>query len=112
MQDSSPLLAAAAAGQGSAVGALLSGGALTDAPDVTGGTAMMAAAAQGHVDCMHILLGFHAGKPCVHTPCDTSSHCAPIPWVCSLFPAKQDLGGKLIPRMWSIVSQIWCFVGL
>ena len=68
MQDSSPLLAAAAAGQGSAVGALLSAGALIDAPDVTGVTAMMAAAAQGHVDCMQILLGFHAGKPCVNTP--------------------------------------------
>ena len=69
MQDSSPLLAAAAAGQGSAVGALLSAGALIDAPDVTGVTAMMAAAAQGHVDCMQILLGFHAGKQalCKHS---------------------------------------------
>lgn len=62
MQDSSPLLAAAAAGQGSAVAALLTGGALPDAPDVTGVTAMMAAAAEGHVDCMRILLGFNAGK--------------------------------------------------
>ena len=81
MQDSSPLLAAAAAGQGSAVRALLSGGALTDTPDVTGVTAMMAAAAQGHVDCMQILLSFHAGKLCVHTRCHSPSHrCAPITW--------------------------------
>ncbi len=81
MQDSSPLLAAAAAGQGSAVRALLSGGALIDAPDVTGVTAMMAAAAQGHVDCMQILLSFHAGKLCVHTSCHSPSHrCAPITW--------------------------------
>lgn len=80
MQDSSPLLAAAAAGQGSAVRALLSGGALIDAPDVTAVTAMMAAAAQGHVDCMQILLGFHAGKPCIYKLCNTPSHCAPISW--------------------------------
>ena len=62
LQDSSPLLAAASAGQGSAVGALLSGGALPDAPDVTGVTALMAAAGQGHLDCMDVLLGFDAGK--------------------------------------------------
>jgi len=85
MQDSSPLLAAAAAGQGSAVGALLSGGALIDAPDVTGVTAMMAAAAQGHVDCMQILLGFHAGKPCANTSRDSFSH---FPWGLNLSPAK------------------------
>ncbi len=76
MQDSSPLLAAAAAGQGSAVGALLSGGALIDAPDVTGVTAMMAAAAQGHFECMQILLGFHAGKPYANTSHDSFSHCS------------------------------------
>ncbi len=44
------------------MGALLSGGALPDAPDVAGVTAMMAAAAHGHIDCMDVLLGFDAGK--------------------------------------------------
>ena len=44
------------------MGALLSGGALPDAPDVTGVTALMAAAGQGHLDCMDVLLGFDAGK--------------------------------------------------
>ena len=152
MQDSSPLLAAAAAGQGSAVGALLSGGALIDAPDVTGVTAMMAAAAQGHVDCMQILLGFHAGKPCVNTsqgpqgpgggvgalfhtlvspiyamplhkwhyffflfsilPMTVSCIVLSFLGASSLFPAQQVLDSTLIPRMWSVLCQIKCFVDL
>ena len=56
------MLAAAAAGQGDAMQALLDGGALVDASSSTGETAMMAAASHGHVHCMEVLQAFSAGR--------------------------------------------------
>ena len=79
LQDSSPLLAAAAAGRGSAMRVLLSAGALPDAPDVTGAAALMVAAAHGHVACMELLLGFDAGKP--QSLCHGGLQATkPLPW--------------------------------
>lgn len=62
LQDSSPLLVAAAAGQGSAAQALLAGGALVDATSSTGETAMIVAATHGHVQCMELLQACNAGR--------------------------------------------------
>ena len=62
LQDSAPLLVAAAAGQGQAAQALLAGGALVDAPSSTGGTAMIAAATDGHIQCMEVLQAHNAGR--------------------------------------------------
>lgn len=62
LQDSSPLLVAAAAGQAHTTQALLAGGALVDAPSSTGETAMIVAAAHGHVRCMAVLQAYNAGR--------------------------------------------------
>ena len=66
MQESSPLLVAAEAGQESAITALLKGGALPNAPDFRGASPLMRAAGQGHCGCIEILLAHGAGK-CSHT---------------------------------------------
>lgn len=62
LQDSTPLHAAVAAGQACAAEALLVGGALVDVCDAAGATALMVAAAQGHVGCMRVLHSYKASK--------------------------------------------------
>lgn len=62
LQDSTPLLVAAAAGQAHTTQALLAGGALVDSPGSTGETALIVAATHGDIRCMAVLRAYNAGR--------------------------------------------------
>lgn len=80
MQELSPLLVAAEAGQESAITALLKGGALPNAPDFRGASPLMRAAGQGHCGCIKMLLAHGAGK-CSDT--NNQSHQYSVTSLCS-----------------------------